>query len=192
MNPSSPLGERIVVVGPASSGKSTLAKQLGEMLQLPVVELDALYWQSGWIGSSDEEFAIRVAAATGRDAWIADGHYERVWPILWSRADSVIWLDLPLRILLWRGFTRSLRRLRTREVLWGTNRERLRDQLRFWDADRSLLAWVLKSYVPRRRAYVAASIDPRWSHVRFVRLCSAAEVTRFLAELARVLARRAG
>lgn len=182
-----PLGSRIVVVGPAVSGKSTLARQLGVLLQAPVVELDALYWQPGWVGSSDDGFRGRVVAATADDAWVVDGHYERIWPVLWPRAQTVIWLDLPLRTLLCRGLARSLRRLRTREVLWGTNRESVWQQLKFWDADRSLLAWLLTSHAARRRAYVDAAVDPRWSHIRFVRLCSAAEVAGFLAGLTRSL-----
>lgn len=182
-----PLGRRIVVVGPAVSGKSTLAHQIGVLLKAPVVELDALYWHPGWVGSSDEEFRERVVAATAGDAWVVDGHYERIWPALWPRAQTVIWLDLPLRALLWRGLARSLRRLRTREILWGTNRESIWQQLKFWDADRSLLAWVLTSHAARQPAYVEAAVDPRWSHIRFVRLRSAAEVTCFLAGLTRLL-----
>jgi adenylate kinase family enzyme len=182
-----PLGSRIVVVGPAVSGKSTLARKLGVLLQAPVVELDALYWQPGWVGRSDEEFRERVVAATAEDSWVVDGHYKRIWPTLWPRAQTVIWLDLPLRTLLWRGLVRTQRRLRTGEVLWGTNRESAWQQLKCWDADRSLLAWLLTSHPARRRAYVEAAIDPRWSHIRFVRLCSAAEVTHFLAGLIRSL-----
>ena len=185
MSPRSPLGDRIVVAGPAASGKSTLARQLGEMLQVPVVELDALYWKPDWVGSSNEELRERIVAATQAESWIVDGHHERVWLLLWPRVQTVIWLDLPLRTLVWRGLVRSLRRMRSHAVLWGTNQESIRHQLKVWDPNRSLVAWLLASYAARRRAYVAATADTRWSHIRFVRLCSASEVTHFLAALAR-------
>lgn len=180
MRPSSGLGTRIAVVGPAVSGKSTLARTLGEVLGLPVVEIDALYWEADWGVAEPGEFLSRVNAATTADSWIVDGHYERIWPSIWPRAETVIWLDLPLRILLVRGFRRSWRRWRTKELLWNTNREHLCRQLQVWDPDRSLLGWLLRSYSARRRSYVQATLDDRWSRVRFIRLCSPAEIEQFL------------
>jgi len=180
----SPLGRRIVIVGPACAGKSTLAAEIAARLEMPHVELDALYWRPGWVGVSDAEFARRIDAATRDDAWIVDGHYERAWPWLWPRVETVIWLDLPLCTLLWRGFLRSLRRVRTGELLWGTNSENAWGQLKLWDRDRSLLAWTVTSYRSRRRAYLTATLDRRWSHIRFLRLCSQAEVKVFLDAIA--------
>jgi adenylate kinase family enzyme len=178
--PELPLGSRIVIAGPAASGKSTVARQLAAVLSLPVVELDALYWKPDWVASSEDEFREKVADATAGEAWIVDGHYERVWPELWPRAQAVIWLDLPLPILLVRGFARSWRRWRGHEELWGTNRESVWRQLKFWDADRSLLGWLLRSHKARRRSYIAATVDPRWEHIRFVRICADNEIAQLL------------
>ena len=163
-------GRSNVVVGPAASGKSTIARQLAEMLSLPVVELDALYWEPGWVASAEEEFRKKVASVAAWDSWVVDGHYERIWPELWPHAQAVIWLDLPLRTLLVRGFLRSWHRWRRQEVLWGTNRESVWAQLKFWDADRSLPGWLLRSHKARRRAYIAATVDRRWAHIRFMRI----------------------
>ncbi|HKS92649.1 MAG TPA: hypothetical protein VJQ83_12025, partial [Tepidiformaceae bacterium] len=60
----SALGKRIVVVGPSCSGKSTLAEQLGAALDLPYVELDALFWRPNWTEPEDEEFAAQLRDAT--------------------------------------------------------------------------------------------------------------------------------
>jgi hypothetical protein len=125
-----------------------------------------------------------VLVATAGDSWIVDGHYERIWPDLWPRAETVIWLDLPLRTLLWRGLVRSWRRVRRKEVLWGTNTEKVWRQLKVWDPDQSLLGWVLVSHRTRRRAYIAATVDPRWRNVHFVRVCSTDEVSLLCSELA--------
>jgi len=181
----SPLGQRIAIVGAAASGKSRLAQQLGRLLNKPVVELDALYWEPGWRASSDAVFRERVAAATAGVEWIVDGHYERVWASIWPNVDTVIWLDLPLRVLLWRGFIRSWKRIRDHELLWGTNRESITRQLQVWNTDKSLVGWLLASYGGRRQAYVTATVDPRWSHIRFIRICSSAELTTMLAALER-------
>ncbi len=163
-----------------------MARQLAAVLALPVVELDALYWNAGWVASPEDEFREKVAGATAGEAWIVDGHYQRIWPVLWPHVQTVIWLDLPLRTLLVRGFVRSWRRWRRHEVLWGTNRERIWAQLKFWDADRSLAGWLLRSHSARRRAYIAATVDPRWAHIRFVRICSDEEAAQLLAEVRRV------
>jgi chloramphenicol 3-O-phosphotransferase len=63
-------GRRIIVVGPSCAGKTTLAERLAELLGVPFVELDALYWKPGWEESSDEEFVPRVMEATAGDGWV--------------------------------------------------------------------------------------------------------------------------
>ena len=67
---------RIVVVGTSGSGKSTMARGLGQALGLRVVELDAINWQPGWRALDKDdpaEFRSRVAAATAGDNWVSDG-----------------------------------------------------------------------------------------------------------------------
>jgi adenylate kinase family enzyme len=180
------IGRRIAVVGSAASGKSTLARRVAEALKAPVIELDALFWQRDWHPSADDDFKQRVLEATRGAAWVLDGHYQRLWSAVWPAVDTVIWLDLPLPQLVWRGARRSWRRLRTGEVLWGTNVERPWRQLQVWDPNKSLLAWLLVTHRERRRQYVHAALDPRWSHIRFVRLCSSDEVELLASALAAV------
>ena len=56
------------------AGKSTLAKILGKKLNLPVIHLDAYYWQPGWQESSrDRWLAIQQKLVKG-DRWIVDGN----------------------------------------------------------------------------------------------------------------------
>ena len=88
--------ERVLVVGPAGAGKTTFAAALARATGLPHIELDSIYHQPGWTALPDSEFRERVARATRSNGWIVDGNYaSTLQDILWSRADTIIWLDLP-------------------------------------------------------------------------------------------------
>ena len=173
------VGPNISVVGDSCSGKTTLAAALAERLGLPHVEIDALSWQPNWTPTPDDILVQRIHEAVAEPGWVIDGNYGRiVRPITWGAADTVVWLDFPLRVTLPRTVARSFRRWRTGELLWGTNRERLWEHFLPWD--RSLIWWTLKSHFRRRREYSAAMSDPRWEGTRFIRLRSPAEVPPFL------------
>lgn len=93
---------RLLVVGHSGAGKSTLACQLGKRLDLPVVHLDRLYWQSGWNPVADDVFRERLAEVVVTDRWIIDGGYASTLPLRLERAQAVIWLDFPVPLLAWR------------------------------------------------------------------------------------------
>ena len=172
---------RIQIMGPSGSGKTTCAQRLAAALAVPHVELDALFWRPNWIEPEAEEFRDHVRAAIEGDGWVASGNYtRRAHDILWRRAEMIVWLDLPLHVTIPRALRRSWHRWTAHEVLWSTNVERFWPQLAFWDARRSLVAWTIKER-PRQRGLLAdAMTDPRWAHLRFVRLTSQREVDRFV------------
>ena len=66
---------RILVIGPSGAGKSTLARRLGAITGLPVIHLDRVYWNAGWVPTPDEEFRSRLAALLREPEWIIDGAY---------------------------------------------------------------------------------------------------------------------
>ncbi len=179
---SSPIGTRVVVIGNTSSGKSTLAARLASALDVPFVELDALSWEPNWHSLPEhdpDEFERRIREATAGDGWVVAGSYsafaERTF---WPRLQTAVWLDLPLRVVLWRVLTRSWRRWRTKELLWGTNYENFWSHFKVWDRD-SLVYWAISTHHRKRLRYLAYMADPRWAHIRFVRLTSAREVDAF-------------
>ena len=179
----SPIGRRIHVMGNTSAGKSTLGTRLAHALDVPFVELDALNWEPGWIGlnaTNPAEFERRIREATAGDGWVVAGSYtgfsQRAF---WPRLQTVLWLDLPLPQLVWRVLTRSWRRWRTRELLWGTNYERFWPHLMVWRKADSLVWWAVTQHRRKRRSMLAYMADPRWAHVHFVRLTSSAEVEAF-------------
>ena len=85
--------ERILIIGCGGAGKSTLARQLGEKLNIPVVHLDRLFWKPGWVEMTREEFDEVIREEIAKDQWIMDGNFDRTIPERMERCDTVIYLD---------------------------------------------------------------------------------------------------
>jgi len=169
---------RVNVVGTSGSGKTTFGAEIARRLGVPHIELDALSWEANWVTVPPDVLRERVAAAVSADEWVVDGNYGATRDLVWARADTVVWLDFPFVLVMWRVIARTLRRSLSGEVLWSGNRESLR--LAF--SRDSIILWALTTYWRRRRDY------PRLFHqypgVRFVRLRSPAQGRRFLEAIA--------
>ncbi len=172
---------RVSVVGNSGSGKSTLASELAGRLGVPFLELDSVYHQPGWEPLATGEFRRLVTERVSADGWVIDGNYSAVRPIIWARADTVVWLDLPRRTVMRQVAWRTVRRAATRKELWNGNREPLGNFLS-WDPERSVISWAWHSHAKYRARYGAAVTDPANSHLAFVRLASHRDMTRFLAD----------
>ena len=130
-----------------------------------------------------ERFESELAAATAGEGWVVAGSYfSHSQRIFWPRVQTVVWLDPPLPLLIWRVITRSWRRWRSKELLWGTNYEQFWPQLMFWSRN-SLIWWAVTQGGKKRRQIRAAMAEAAWDHIRFVRLTSLKEVERFVAAL---------
>jgi len=177
------IGRRIHVTGNSCSGKSTVGSVLAAALDIPLVELDALNWEPGWVGMNETnpaELERRMQKATDGDGWVVAGSYtvfsQRVF---WPRLETIVWLDLPVYQLLWRWFTRSWRRWRTKELLWGTNYESFWPQFLIWRGKDSLLYWIITQHLHKRRRMLEYQADLRWKHICFIRLRSDTEIKSF-------------
>jgi adenylate kinase family enzyme len=164
------------VIGPTGSGKTTFSRALAAKVGVPHVEIDALHWRSGWVMAPREDVRARVAEVLAGDGWVIDGNYGgTLGTTVLDQADEIVWLDLPFSTTFPRVLRRTLRRLRTREQLWGTtNRETFRSA--FLSRD-SIILYSIRSY--RRRRRQCLELVERRPHVR---LRSAADVERRLAE----------
>lgn len=94
--------QRILVIGCCGAGKSTFSKQLAAKLNLPLIQLDRLFWKPGWIHQEDRVFADLLQTELDRDRWIIDGNYLQSLPLRLQYADTVIFLDLNRWICTWR------------------------------------------------------------------------------------------
>lgn len=98
---------RILIIGSPGGGKSTLTRALARKLDLPITHLDVLWWKPGWVESSLLEFRAKVAAAVAQERWIIDGNFANTFDLRMPRADTIIWIDQPLHICLWRAVWRT-------------------------------------------------------------------------------------
>ncbi|GHC25408.1 adenylate kinase [Kushneria pakistanensis] len=171
---------KINVVGTTGAGKSTLARRLSEALSLPYIEMDAFLWLPNWQEKPDAQFLAEIEdVLTASPGWVLDGNFDRSRAIKWRDVDMVIWVDTGFCRTMVQAITRAVRRAWTQQELWpGTgNRESFRKS--FFSRD-SVLLWTLKTWRRNRRRYVAAMADPRYRHIRFVRLCNRDEIDRFV------------
>jgi adenylate kinase family enzyme len=173
---------RICVVGTTGSGKSTMAEAISRRLHIPYVELDALHWEPGWKEADRELTRARVNEIAQTEAWVVDGNYRFLRDLLWTRAQTLVWLDFPLQMILWRLWRRTWKRVLTKEVLWGTNRERLAEQ--FFSKD-SLFLWAFKTYNRHKREYTELPLLPEYAHLKVVRLRTSRDTKDWLDTLAK-------
>jgi adenylate kinase family enzyme len=96
-----PTGRRFQVIGNSCSGKSPVGERLAQILEVPLIELDALNWEPGWISlssSNPAELERRIRETTLVDGWVVAGSYRNYCQrLFWSRLQCVVWLDLPCR-----------------------------------------------------------------------------------------------
>jgi adenylate kinase family enzyme len=100
--------KKVLVIGSGGAGKSTFSRRLGEILDLEVIHLDALYWHAGWVETPKPEWRRRVAELVGRDSWIMDGNYSGTFDIRFEACDTVIFLDVARQVCAWRLLKRKV------------------------------------------------------------------------------------
>jgi adenylate kinase family enzyme len=171
--------QRVSVVGNSGSGKTTLAAALAARLGVPHLELDSVFHQPNWEPLPAAEFRARVGEFAAGPGWVADGNYSAVQDLLWQRADTVVWLDLPRLVVMRQLYWRTLCRLLARTELWNGNTEPWSNLWRV-DPEQSILAWAWTRHRVYRQRYLQESADPANAQLHFIRLRTPAAVTRFL------------
>ncbi|GAA1760940.1 hypothetical protein GCM10009681_35180 [Luedemannella helvata] len=146
---------------------------------MPFVELDAIHHQPGWEPLPVDEFRARVTGIAAGDGWVIDGNYRAVRDLVWARADTVVWFDLPRRTVMRQVILRTVRRAVTREVLWNGNREPLSGLFRL-APEESIIRWAWVKHTTYRDRYRTAAADPEYAHVKFVRIGSRKDATVLL------------
>jgi len=176
--------DRVSVVGSSGSGKTTVSRALASALGVPVLELDAVFHQPGWTPRPDPEFQDMVRSFVAGDRWVVDGNYSGhgMGDIVWPRADTIVWLDPPRRVVMRRVVIRTLRRVATREVLWNGNREPW-SNLYSLDPAKNIITWAWTRFERMRDRYERMMADGTWSHAEVIRVRTGPEWRRLRARV---------
>jgi adenylate kinase family enzyme len=173
--------KRVVIVGSSGSGKTTVARALAESLGVPHLEMVSVFHQHGWADDAPEDFLPTLDRFTAGDEWVVDGNYTShgTREIVWPRADTIVWLDLPRRTAMYRVVRRTFGRVFTREKLWGSVREPFTN-LYSLDPNRNIMVWTWTRHSETRdKLETALSGIDATVH----RLHTPTDVTRFLDSL---------
>jgi adenylate kinase family enzyme len=165
--------QRIALIGPSGSGKTTLGRWLETGFDLPFIDLDDLHWCPGWIEAPLADFRRDVDRLTQAPRWAVAGNYAEARDLIWPRADTLIWLDLPLTEVLWRSTSRAVRQWWTAEPICNGNRQTLAQLLIGRD---SLIGYTLLTFPRRRLEWPRLLAAPEFRHLSQFRLRSHAEV----------------
>lgn len=152
--------QRVLILGRGGAGKSVLARQLGELTGLPVIELDTLFWQPGLTAADPAEWAECQRELVRREAWILDGDlgpYDSALDVRLRAADTIVVLDF------------AFLRCALRTVLRGRER-----------ADYWRWAWT---YRRRSLPKIMRAIRRDAPHARLIVLRSPGMARRFLTDL---------
>lgn len=165
---------KVLVIGSGGAGKSTFARRLGQLLDIEVIHLDALYWNAGWVETPKPVWAERVAELVKRPAWIMDGNYSGTFDIRLKACDAVVFLDMPRPLCLWRVLKRFMRyRKRSRPDMAAGCPEDLHPEFLLW-------IW---NYPKRTRPKILTWMRENSGTKEVVWLRSPAEAERYLANV---------
>ncbi len=114
--------KRILVIGTSGSGKSTLAKTLANKLELPFIATDRFYWDADWQLTPQEIFQANLRTVLAQDTWVMDGNFVDERYLVWQRADTIIWLDMPYALTMSRVLKRNLYWFLSRKAVWSGNK----------------------------------------------------------------------
>jgi energy-coupling factor transporter ATP-binding protein EcfA2 len=171
--------ERILILGGTGSGKTTLARELAAALHVPHVELDSLYFGPEFSTAPLPLLRERTSVAIAGDRWVTDGNKRAVRDLVWPRADTIVWLDYPLGVRVWRLAKRARRRssvLTAQAAETGTTTGLPRQLL----AAASGVLTALRSHAGQRREYPRMFAEPANQHLAVVRLRSPRATRRWL------------
>jgi adenylate kinase family enzyme len=167
---------RVAVIGSGGSGKSTLARELARRTGLPLTHLDHLFWRPGWEAVPDDEWQATHAELIAAERWIIDGNYGSTMEARLAAADTVVFLDLPRLVCLWR----VIRRVALAGRFGRPNQiPGLSDKI-----DRAFLVWIW-TYPEKKRPEVLARLAKVPATTTVHRLQSRRETRDFLDHLAR-------
>ncbi|MEP6765967.1 MAG: hypothetical protein ABJB66_16765 [Gemmatimonadaceae bacterium] len=167
--------QRVSIIGCAGAGKSTLATSLVDILGLPVIHLDSHFWQPNWKETERVVWQLKVGELLTGDAWIMDGNYGGTMAIRVERSDTIIFLDFPRWLCLFRVCKRAVK-------YWHRERPDIGKGCREQLPDFQFLKFIW-SYRSTRRPGVLELLRQNEKEKRVVILRSPSELAQFVSAL---------
>lgn len=155
--------------------------KIAQLIGVPHIELDAVFWLPEWKEKLLEQFREDVSSILNENTggWVFDGNYGRVRDLILPLADTVVWLRLPFWVVFWNLFKRTISRARNKEILWDSNRESW--QKAFFRVD-SLFLYVIKNW-KRYTRKITQDLNEIPHQASVIELHSLKEIESFLATL---------
>ena len=167
---------KINIVGISGSGKSTFAKKIADKLHHPYIELDSIYWRSDW--KHNPNFLTDLnSSLSANSSYVLDGNYASSDHLKWKDIDLVIWLDYSFHLSFYRCLTRTIKRLITKECLWGSDKETIYNTL----GKNSILYFMVTHYYKNKKKFENDMVNH--SNITFIRLRTPKEAEAFLQSL---------
>jgi len=170
---------RVLILGKTGSGKTTLARELSAVLKVPHVELDALYFGPNFSTTPLGLLRERTSAAIAGDRWVTDGNKSAVRDVVWPRADTVIWLDYPWVVCIWRLGKRAIGRASVLKSEAAQGNGNFGFALQLITGAKAVLR-ALRSHMGQRHEYPRMFALPENQHFAVVRLRSPRATRRWL------------
>lgn len=163
-----------MIIGNCGAGKSTLAKKIHNLTQLPLIHLDQEYWLPGWVEPDLEIWSQKHTDLVNRDEWIIDGNYGSTMEMRIKKAETIVLME----VSTWKSMIRVIKRVlthhgRTRDDMAAGCDERF---------DLSFLHYVLIYNMTRRPAN-ERKIKAYGKGKTIVRLKSNRDIDRYLSGL---------
>ncbi|HEV7644581.1 MAG TPA: DNA topology modulation protein [Pyrinomonadaceae bacterium] len=168
--------KRVLVIGSGGAGKSTLAARLGEATGIEVIHLDKLHWLPGWVEPDKEKWHREIYEMLKGDSWIIDGNYGSTLERRMAAADTVIFLDFPRTVCVWRVFKRVVRyrNINRPDMAEGCNEK----------FDLKFFKWIW-DYPNRTKPRIEALLNDLRDKINIIRLRSTKEVENFIGNISR-------
>ncbi|WP_373636868.1 AAA family ATPase [Yoonia sp. BS5-3] len=168
--------QRVMITGGPGSGKSTLARIMGQRTGLPVYHMDQIHWMPGWVARPDADKIPMVLDVIAKEQWVFEGGNSVTYPDRVARADTFIWLDLPVSLRFYRVVWRTIRdRGTVRPDMAPDCPEGFHGET--WD----FWKWIWRTRNTARAKLAAIAANP--GHMKVHHLTSRSQVAAFIANL---------
>lgn len=163
--------KKILIIGSGGAGKSTLARRLHEATGIELIHLDQIYWQPNWVEPSKADWIKTVENLAEKDAWIMDGNFGGTLEMRLEKCDTVLFLDLPRTVCVYRALKRLIKyRGKTRPDMGEGCTEKF---------DFEFIKWIW-NYPAKTKLKVENYLEKHTGKIKIIRLRSSREIKKIL------------